>query len=569
MIRAWAPALMWAAVVLAVDPGAYYGGHSPKQIGLIALMAVGLATLTGASLLRRSGASVRFTVVEVLILIRMVWLAATHPDPLEYLASERFWVLASLLALCLWTRNTPESVGIWLRGLAGMALLQALLGIAQHIGGTQGLAAIKTNVIGTVIAPNGFGLLMAVGIIAWLSVARRMVAIPVSAILLAALVLNGSRGAVLALVGVAAVAIWLRWPTWRTAALTAPVLALAVVVAAGLNTGSTSGRWMIWRVSTQMAFDHASFGVGHGRFGVEYLPAQAAWLAGAPDLAHKAAHIRQAHNEHLQAFVEGGVPGGLLFAAVWLAVGLRLRRNASAAIVGLVWLHGLVDSPLHVLPTAMLAYGLIPASACWPEWVARLPAARLTPVVLGVATVALVAVPFRQGQRYAGYRYWQQGQDHAAVWNWSEALVAYGKALDRLPSQGELHFHVGAALVHDGNPADGLRYLDLAKRRFADRNIWLSAAHAHLMMGDTVAAEREALTARDMFPDHLAPYLLLARIWHRQGRHQLALEAIERCMQQRTRIRSRETEQIALEAAALQHLVGLGGHLPHAPDIGR
>lgn len=431
------------------------------------------------------------------------------------------------------------------------------------------MAIIKTHVIGTVIAPNGFGLLMAAGVIAWLSVARRVVAIPVSAILLSALVLNGSRGAALALVGVGMAALWLRWPTWRTAALAAPVLALAVVFAAALDTGSTSGRWMIWNISAQMALDHASSGVGHGRFGVEYLPAQAAWLAEAPELAHKAAHIRQAHNEHLQAFVEGGLPGGLLFAAVWLAVGLRLRRNAAAAIVGLVWLHGLVDSPLHVLPTAMLAYGLIPAATRWPERFAHMPSNGVVRGVLAVATLALLVIPIRQGQRYAGYRFWQQGKDHATAWNWPAAVQAYERALVRLPAQGELQFHLGAAMVHQGDPAEGLRYLEMAKQRHADRNIWLSTAHAHLVLGETSAAEREALTARDLFPDHLAPYLLLARIWHRQGRHELALEAIERCVQQRTRIRSRETEQIAREAAAFQHSVGLRGHPPLESIVGR
>jgi O-antigen ligase len=540
------PVVIWAAVVLFIDPGVYYGGHTPKQIGFLALLASGIAFLALFAFQKRESVSVQFTIIEALILARIVWLVATHPDPIEYIVSERFWILIGLLVLCLWTRNSESAPWLWV--IAWMSFLQAGLGIYQFITVPLVDPDVKTSVIGTIIAPNGFGLLMAIGIVAWLGVARKSLSIPMSAILLVALYLNGSRGAFLALVAVGAFTLLWLWPRRSLAIAGIIIIAGTTWLAAGIDPESTSGRWMIWKISAPMVADHPLTGVGHGRLGVEYLHYQAEWLSDpvkSEQFGHKAAPIKQAHNEYLQAFSESGVVGGLLFLGIWLLVLFRMRPNAYSAILGLILLHSLIDTPQHVLPLAMLAYAFIPlATESRKHHSVTLP--RFVLAVVGV--LALFSLSQLYG-RYQAYRYWQVGQDHASQWNWTQALNAYDRAMQALPNQGELHFHYGAAMVHHGEITKGLHYLELSKQRFSDRNIWLNTAHANLLLGKLDIAESEALIAKAMFPDHLAPDLILARIWHRQGRLEKSKTALRRCITQNVRVKSEQTTIIANEAS--------------------
>lgn len=542
------PVVIWAAVVLFIDPGVYYGGHTPKQIGFLALLASGIAVMALLAFQKREPVSFQFTIIEALILARIGWLAATHPYPLEYIASERFWILVGLLGLCFWVRNNPPSEKTWLWSIAIMAVFQAGVGLIQYLFVPLTDPDVKTSVIGTIIAPNGFGLFMAIGIVAWLGVARKTISIPISAILLVSLYLNGSRGAFLALVAIGALTVLWLWPRKSLAIAGIIIIAGTTWVVAGLDPESTSGRWMIWNISAPMVADHPLTGVGHGRLGVEYLHYQAEWLsdpAKSEQFGHKAAPIKQAHNEYLQAFSESGVVGGLLFLGIWLLVLFRMRPNPYAAILGLILLHSLIDTPQHVLPLAMLAYAFIRlATESRKHHSVTLP--RIVLPVIGV--LALLSLSQLYG-RYQAYRYWQVGQDYASQWNWTQALNAYDRAMQALPNQGELHFHFGAAMVHHGGITKGLHYLELSKQRFSDRNIWLNTAHANLLQGNLDIAEREALIAKGMFPDHLAPDLILARIWHLQGRLEESKSALKRCITQDVRVKSEQTSIIANEAS--------------------
>lgn len=550
------PVVMWVAVALLIDPGVYHGGHTPKQIGFLALSASGILFLSWVAFRQKEPLTVRFSVIEALILARIAWLAATHPFPIEYFASERFWILVGLMGICLWVRNSPPSDKPWLWSIALMALFQAGLGLVQYLFIPLSDPDVKTSVIGTIIAPNGYGLMMAIGIVAWFGVARKTVSIPMSAFLLAVLFLNGSRGAVLALVAVGVLTVFWMWPRKSFAIAGIMMIAGTTWLAAGLDPESTSGRWMIWRIVAPMVADHPVAGVGHGRLGVEYLHYQADWLsdpAKSEPYGHKAAPIKQAHNEYLQAFCESGVIGGFLFLGLWVSVVFRMKRNVFSAMLGLILLHSLIDTPQHVLPLAILAYALIPLATESKHHIVHLPRFAM-PITAFIALTAL----FHLTERYEAYGHWQDGQHHAGLWNWGQAVNAYDRALTSLPNQGELHFHLGAALVHKGEITKGLHYLELSKQRFSDRNIWLNTAHANLLLGKLDIAEREALIAKAMFPDHLAPDLLLGQIFFHQGRIEDSKRALRRCISQDARVRTERTDQIADDAKSLWSKFGYG-----------
>jgi len=165
-------------------------------------------------------------------------------------------------------------------------------------------------------------------------------------------VLTYTRGAILALaVGLLLLLCCLR----RRHALTAlaALLVAAVVTFAAvpglwsrfsrdatrdLNPSYEGSRLFIWHNTARIVAEHPVFGVGPGNFAPEY----AKLLR--PDI-DKSRRLTHAHNDLLNQTAQSGLPGGALWAALWIAVVLTIWRGRKKHPPG---------SPAHGLATAAL-----------------------------------------------------------------------------------------------------------------------------------------------------------------------------------------------------------------------
>ncbi|HMB98670.1 MAG TPA: hypothetical protein VKM36_09320 [Balneolaceae bacterium] len=139
--------------------------------------------------------------------------------------------------------------------------------------------------------------------------------------------------------------------------------------------------------------------------------------------------------------------------------------------------------------------------------------------------------------------------DAAESISWQKATGHYQHALEYLPDEGELHFHMGAALVMQESPSRGLVHLEHALKNFNDRNIYLSRSLAFTELKQYGKAEENAHTALSMFPDHLAPHLLLGEIYHYTKLENKSKESLLKCIKQQTSVQSDQTKQISEDAA--------------------
>ena len=584
-----AMAVIVLSVSLAVDPNAYRGYHVPKYSVYVIAIAVFFSVMIIWSVLQR--APLVFSLIEILLICRMLWLVLTQPDLAG--AGFSFLLLTGALLVCLMVRNgyyvnsREESdsrdgsrlmIGFLVIVFLASAV-QAFLGVMQawQMSGFEH-PLIKTVAVGTIGPPNGYGGFIAIGIVTgaalWFCTRNRWYWVLLAAtqvLLVAALWINASRGAMLGLAG-AGVLIGLLWllrnrsglfSTHRrviAAAMTALLLLGGITLFLyHQNPASSQGRVMILQISAPMVTDHPVTGLGHGRFGYHYLDYQGAWLQQHPHLAHKAAPLHQPHNEYLNAFVEGGISGGLLYLAIWIValVGvirvLMNKRNRPPAalwgvlaVLSVIAVHSLVDDPMHVLPVAAVAWiamGLVPGLP-----VVHWKPAGWSPVVALLVVMAFGVVIHSVVDRYPGYRYWQQGQDAAKVLDWRSAVHHYEQGLEKLPGQGELLFHYGAARTHLGQPRRGIEAMEKAAGRVQDRNLNLSLAWAHLEQEQPEEALIWARRAAEWFPDHLAPHLLLGEIYYALGEYEMSKKALLRCIHRRTTIQSGEVRRIAREA---------------------
>lgn len=106
-------------------------------------------------------------------------------------------------------------------------------------------------------------------------------------------------------------------------------------------------------------------------------------------------------------------------------------------------------------------------------------------------------------------------------------------------------------MIFGGQYSKGIYYLNEAKKDFNDRNIYLSESYGNLKLKKYSEAERLAQNALRMFPDHLAPHLLLGEIYYYMGKIKESKLSLQKCINLDTNIISPEVSKISKEAQNL------------------
>ncbi|HJS48229.1 MAG TPA: O-antigen ligase family protein, partial [Gemmatimonadales bacterium] len=388
---------------------------------------------------------------------------------------------------------------------------------------------------------------------------------------LAALIGNGSRGALLGLVAAGLLVLWLRsaiaspWHRGARAAV-AGLAALAAFALAGfllhrLNPASSRGRLIAWEVSGAMLADRPLTGVGAGRFAAEWGRYQAeVWRhPGHAEFDRQASVRLQPNSELFHRLAERGLPGGALYLLLWaFALGFLLRairrEDRTAAVdwglLGLlvaILVHSLVDGALRwpaTLVTVHLAFGLVPAPALLDADLRR---GRVRKLALAVAVGWAATVAARTLREYSGYQLWGK------AWRGGEAerldlLVRAGR---RLRSAPDLDLELGVVLLQSGRREEAASVLERRLETRDDAPSRLALAEAQLGLGWLEPAGVNARRAAAGYPDRLAPRLLLARIHHAKGEDAQARAALARSIRRDTWYRSAAVDSLAAEAILL------------------
>lgn len=559
---------------LLVDPSMYHSFTAPKHALLISsIPIISLLILLEAK-------ELRIGVLPVLIVARIGWLALTNPDWLLHLGNDSFYLHISLFLVVVVVQQfkKEEIVKVLCLTTFLVGIIQVGIGFWQLIEYIPNPSTpIKTPFIGT---PNGMGILLVLSMISGVRIAWENKRVWVTVMigigflfLFSGLVLSESRGAWLSLFCVLVIYViitvlktdFLKRFSWRVGKASiiigSTVLIIAVITSLyWINPESSQGRLMIWDITTEMVKDEPVTGVGQGQYSVEYLNYQAVYFSD-PEHAKwqdKAANIKQAHNEFLQAFAVGGVLGGILFAIIWIVplwYGMRsiapvnalsIDGITSLGIVGAIVIHSLVDAPLHVLPVAVIGYSFLALLPC-PEKSIKL---SLIGKWFGIILLCgyTIFILLRTIRIYPAYTNWQYGIELASNQQWKAAIFQYSQALDRFGQKGELSHHLGSAYILDEQYSKGIYHLNEAKKDFNDKNIYLSESYANIQLKIFKEAERLAKRALSMFPSHLAPHLLLGEIYYELGEIELSKSSLLKCINEDISIKSPETKQISIDA---------------------
>ncbi len=554
-------------VVLLVDPFAYHSFTALKNL----VFTVGISAFLLWMVI--TSKQIKLGWVTILFVIRIVWLASTNPDWLLHPSNDGFYIAVSLLCVLIISKNIYQdkfqNALLWMLVISGV--IQTGVGLFQMITFVPNPATpIKTPFIGTFGTSNGLGIFLVLSVISGLTLSykhRSPFLYVLTFTTLLGLIFTESRGSLLALfVACSAVLGILFYQKTQRVFLKKVLMGVVVLttIFAGLflyraDIESSSGRWMIWEVTTLMILDSPVFGVGHGNYSKEYLNYQARYFEDVNHIENeiKAANIKQAHNEFLQSFAEGGIVSGILLLIIWILPFFLMFRNnegdlsgielAKLGMISAIVFHSLLDSPLHVLPVAIVGYAVI-GSVDKRFFVLS---GKYKHGLAFFVSAYLILVSVTKIKAYSGHHFWKEGVEHIRRQQWKLVINDFENALERLPEKGELLYQMGSAHVFDEQYTRGIYFINKSKKHFSDRNIYLSESYALLKLKKYEQAKQSAFTALSMFPTHLAPHLLLGEIYYYLGDTEQSKIALLKCINEEIEIKSIETKQISEDAKYL------------------
>ncbi len=601
------------ATAFVVDPLSYAPYQAPELLLLVVIPLVTLVFTCLYQIVRRRTFEISFSIIELLLVAGFIWILYGSPLLLIHTGNLQLFSLITFILVGFvarqahaWPEETEKdakhaesnsALRLLVRTIWIVGVCQAIIGFAQYytVFSWLPIGTGKTRMIGLIGAANGFGTIMALAVMAlivesaearhWKS---RITFLAIAIVPFLALVLNGCRGALLALVAAAIVFLLairkshgnialtpndnaLSSPTRRkglrvrSLVLAATILILFGVLSSYLyfyDFQSSLGRIFVWRVSAPMFFEHPIKGVGLGNYSVKYLDYQKDFFKDPANLplAFKASNMKQALSDYVQVFCETGLVGGLLFiATIGIALwGFFSRKNrriliGAGSLLLVILIHMGVDTPLRIVPVAAAMACLLGLAPVPSKWIRHF---RLTPAALGIALLpALLAASVFVGigceRYYQGHVLWFKGYEFARQHRWQFAAQEYKRALADLPHDGQLLFNLGAVQIIENSYSEGIYHLQEARASYNDRNIYLSLSEGYLGLHEYEKAQHYAGVALAMFPDQLSPRLILAEIYYRTGRFGKSKESLRKCIDGDTSIRSHEVEQISAAAQRL------------------
>jgi O-antigen ligase len=556
-------ALGMAGGILAIAPGILLENDViPKLLALL-IGAAGLLLCwpvwsAGASVLLRSGRGRLLAVVLALQLVSVAFSTAVSPQPALALAGSGWRryglvtqfalvVFAFLAACCAAIR--PRIVRVVLFAIAASAALVSIYAIAQYAGWDPFLSRKSYTIdyngemlripatLGHAVYLGSF-LAAAIPIVLWLSTRSagfyRAGLILVAACSFLALILSGTRSAVLALIagltvsGMAGKTLRLSRSSAMAAGCAAGVALIALLAGDfGASFRRRLEQWrqdfaggprlLVWRDTMAVVARHPVLGTGPESFGNQFRRVQSAELERAyPDIFQESPH-----NLLLATAVEQGLPGLLALAGMLLLIfaarpasdgpGGALRAASVATLVSLAFLTVTIQG-------ALMLYACMALGAVEPQGAAKAPPGRPGIVLKSVAvSLALVFAACAWAYLRQDLAYWQVGKGSAP-----ETFAAF-ETIASLPfprSGDDLWCSRQFATQALANGAEAQRDWAAASQASAraERHgdevsaAALQSALLDILRNDHTAAEAKLRETIEAAPNWYLPHLLLARV---------------------------------------------------------
>ena len=322
---------------------------------------------------------------------------------------------------------------------------------------------------------------------------------------------------------------------------------------------SANGRWLIWRVSTDIIKEHPLVGVGFGRFASEYGEAQARFFVegkGSSAQMMIADSPEYAFNEYVQSSVELGLIGLVLFITVIIC--LFYPRKSKTAKEKYALLSFLVFAafsyPFSVLPLSILFIFLLALSASstrkysftLPKW---LRIAGMTVCLCITAYGAYQIFPKR-----AAYRSWSSMQMLYNAGVYQGSVQKYRIQYPLLRHEKQFLFEYGQCLSKSGQYIESNRIFEEYLCYGSDPMVYNCMGNNYKALEEYQKAEDSYIRASQIVPNRHYPLYLLMKLYMETGQTGKAKETAKILLDKPVKVQSTAIKEMRQEARKLTNV---------------
>ena len=587
----------------------YNGIMTAKMFYFYAVNALLLLSIAFYLVFTKKSIAITLSLLDILILLYLGYnfLRLLTTDYSSFQDDYFIWFVLLTVLYFLWKYfitfdgndklNKPAIILFTVFLLSG--LLQAFYGIMQLYDISPGIVSNQFKVIGTLGNPDYFaGYLVSVAPFAFgiylLSKNKKVFAgyfktIALISFLGCIFILPStlSRASWLACSAGIAVILWQKYhfteklktifnTKIKMVSVVAMSLIIFLVIIAGLyqiKPESAFGRLLLWKVSLNMIEENPFVGVGFNKFDVAYNNYQADYFAkgnGSNTEKLLADNVRHAHNEYLQIAAEIGLIGlliflGIIFSAFKFSVinnnlnTLQLTErviiniSSKAGFIALL-VFALFSFPLHILPNLINFTFLLAIISrtnkpiFFKEFTLNSLVTKPVAIIL-IASISVLTIKYLN--LYESYFKWNDAFRAAKIGYFESAKDEYERLFPVLKNNGEFLFFYGASLSAVGNYNKAIKFLEPAKHKFSDPNLYITLGQTYGRLNDFNKAESNLLHASNITPNKLFPKYLLAKLYYNYNMTEKALNMANEILNLDAKIKSTAADEIKTEIKEL------------------
>lgn len=491
----------------------------------------------------------KFTWIDILLPIYVLSIIQTYnwalnPEP------EKLWFAGQLIVLWyilrLFIFRFPILRLFLISLLIGSGILQAILGLKQLYGFDYSNHHLF-NLTGTFLNPGPYSGYLAVllpialhatfsrhkiiKLYAWISVSLTLSILPAGM----------SRSAWLAaIIGCGYVLITHYYPHilayWKEKQIWCIGIGIILITFAiglmsftyQLKKASADGRFLMWKVSSQIIIDQKGIGVGLGSFPSTYANKQAdylehaskqeKWVAGCPEYAF---------NEYLQIGVEQGIFSLALFLIWFISIIYKGTKRGNYGCVGGIitllvfafssypfqlpdfWVLGIT---MAVLSTESSIVEKQEEKNIWMPYLSRF--------CMIICAGTGIFFFLQEKPFYKAYQSWRKIRGLYQNKTYKAVVNDYKNLYDRLCHKPEFLFEAAQCLSKTGENELAISYLSRASLLSSDPMILYVLAKNEQCLGNFSQAEKLLLKGIRILPERIYPYFLLVHLYSENAYNQ-------------------------------------------------
>ncbi|MDR1340574.1 MAG: O-antigen ligase family protein [Prevotellaceae bacterium] len=445
-----------------------------------------------------------------------------------------------------------------------LCIMQAAYGLLQYIHVLPGDGGF--HITGSFDNPAGFAASLCAGLpVMFYSVLKNRtlqnrITIITATIIVAAILLSGSRSGMASMLAVCMVISLYEFPKNRK--LKVILFSVVFLLFSGLyflKKDSADGRLLIWRCSWEMIRDQPVFGHGCGGFKAGYMDYQAGYFEHHPDskYAMLADNVNRPFNEYILLLTNYGFAGFVLFLAVcwfvWKSF-LRCRHEPVVRLAGCGLLSVAVFAFFSYPLTYPFVWIMVILSIAIILYHAKYPVKIPVRILFTVKILLIPAILFfgwKTYQRMSNEMLWCKIARQSLSGRTERMLPEYERLRPVLSGNELFLYNYTAELNVTGHYDKSLQVGKACERLWADYDLQMLLADNYLQLQQYDEAERHYRKASQMCPVKFMPLYRLAKLYEERGNRVETLRWAELILGKRIKISSPTINAIRQEMKQL------------------